>query len=94
MAGALKIGFSSYAAPDKGVLIVFAGPDLKFGPETRKLLAPAADLVARAAAADGFKGKSGSGLDLIAPAGLKAGRLVVIGVAAGEDEKSSKSRTW
>jgi hypothetical protein len=29
MAGALKIGFSSYSSPDKGVLIVFAGPELK-----------------------------------------------------------------
>jgi leucyl aminopeptidase len=87
MAGALKIGFSSYSAPEKGVLVVFAGPDLKFGPATRALLKPAGDLLSRAATADGFKGKSGTALDLIAPAGLHVARLVVIGVAPGADGK-------
>lgn len=82
MAGALKIGFSSYSAPVKGVLIVFAGPGLAFGPATRALLAPAGDLVSRAAAADGFKGKSGTVLDLIAPQGLKVARLIVMGAGA------------
>jgi leucyl aminopeptidase len=87
MAGALKIGFSSYSSPDKGVLIVFAGPELKLGPATRALLAAAGDLVARAAAADRFKGKSGSALDLIAPQGLKVSRLIVVGVGAKADGK-------
>jgi leucyl aminopeptidase len=87
MAGALKIGFSSFSAPEKGVLIVFAGPQLKFGSETRALLAPAGDLIARAAGADGFKGKAGTALDLIAPAGLKVARLVVVGAGAGENGK-------
>ncbi|HWV52413.1 leucyl aminopeptidase [Pseudorhodoplanes sp.] len=90
MAGALKIGFSSFSAPENGVLAVFAGPDLKFGPGTRALLAPAADLIARAAAADGFKGKSGSALDLIAPAGLKVSRLIVIGVGADKPDDAVK----
>jgi leucyl aminopeptidase len=88
MAGALKIGFSSYSAPDKGVLIVFCGPDLKFGSATRAMLSPARDLLARAAAADSFKGKSGSVLDLIAPSGLKVSRLIVVGLGGGEDGKS------
>jgi leucyl aminopeptidase len=90
MAGALKIGFSSYSAPDKGVLIVFCGPGLKFGPATESIIAPVRDLVDRAAAADGFKGKGGSALDLIAPAGLKAARLIVIGV--GEDAKPEDAK--
>ncbi|MGV3632806.1 MAG: leucyl aminopeptidase [Pseudorhodoplanes sp.] len=88
MAGALKIGFSSYSAPDKGVLIVFCGPDLKFGSATRAMLSPARDLLARAAAADSFKGKSGAVLDLIAPSGLKVSRLIVVGLGGGEDGKS------
>jgi len=88
MAGALKIGFSSLSAPDRGVLIVFAGPDLKFGPATRALLAPVRDLVARAAAADRFRGKSGSALELIAPQGLKVSRLIVVGVGAKTDGKT------
>jgi leucyl aminopeptidase len=88
MAGALKVGFSSYSAPEKGVLIVFCGPDLKLGPATRTMLAPVRDLLARAAAADGFKGKSGTSLDLIAPGGLKLSRLIVIGMGADEQGKT------
>jgi leucyl aminopeptidase len=88
MAGALKIGFSSYSAPTKGVLIVFAGSDLAFGPATGRLLAPAGDLVARAAAADGFKGKSGTAIDLIAPQGLKVSRLIVVGTAPASGAKA------
>ena len=79
MPGAFKTGFSTVSAPAKGVLIVFAGSDLKFGKATQAILAPAGDLVARAAEADGFKGKSGSALELIAPQGLKVSRLIVLG---------------
>ena len=88
MAGAPKLGFSSFAAPGKGVLVIFAGTDLAFGPSTKKLLAPAGDLVSRAAEADGFKGKNGSALDLIAPQGLKASRLIVIGIGKPSELKS------
>jgi leucyl aminopeptidase len=79
MPGAFKTAFSIPSAPAKAVLIVFAGPDVKFGKATQALLAPAGDLVSRAAAADGFKGKSGSALELIAPHGLKVSRLIVLG---------------
>jgi leucyl aminopeptidase len=44
-------------------------------------------LFARAAAADGFTGKSGSALDLVAPAGLKLARLIVVGTGKGDDLK-------
>ena len=60
MSDALKLGFAPFAAPAKGVLIVFCDDGLKFGPATRKALAPAGDLVARAATAERFTGKSGS----------------------------------
>ena len=61
--------------PPKACLIVFCDDGLKFGPATRKALAPAGDLVARAAAADRFTGKSGTALDIVAPAGLDLPRL-------------------
>jgi leucyl aminopeptidase len=79
MPGAFKTGFSTASAPAKGVLIVFAGPDVKLGKATQAILARTGDLVERAAAADGFKGKSGSALELIAPQGLKVSRLIVLG---------------
>src|ERR1022692_3573116 len=91
MTDALKLGFAPFAAPAKmgpsGVLIVFCDDGLKFGPATAKALGSAADLVARAAKAERFTGKSGSALELIVPAGLKAAPLVVIGTGkAGELE--------
>lgn len=88
MAGAPKLGFSSFSAPGKGVLVIFTGIDLAFGASTKKLLAGSGDLVSRAAEADGFKGKNGSALDLIAPQGLKASRLIVIGTGKPSELKS------
>jgi leucyl aminopeptidase len=80
MADVRKLAFAAFAAPSAGVLIVFCEEGLKFGPSTRKALSAAGDLVERAAAADKFTGKSGSALDIVAPAGLKVTRLVVVGV--------------
>ena len=40
MADARKLGFAPFAAPSKGVLIVFCEEGLKLGPATRKALAP------------------------------------------------------
>jgi leucyl aminopeptidase len=88
MADARKVGFAPIAAPAGGILVVFADDNLRFGPRTRSALGSAADLVARAAKADRFTGKSGSALDIVAPAGLKASRLVVIGTGKAGDRKA------
>ena len=80
MADARKLAFASFATPAKGVLVLFCEEGVKFGPATRKALAPTGDLVQRAAAADRFTGKSGSSLDIVAPAGLPVGRLAILGV--------------
>jgi leucyl aminopeptidase len=79
MSDTLKIGFSAPAAPAKGVLVLFCESGLKLGPAARKVLAPAGDLLTRAAAADRFTGKRGSAVDIVAPAGLQVSRLIVIG---------------
>jgi leucyl aminopeptidase len=68
-------------------LVVFAGADLSLGASAKEALAPAADAIARAAAAAKFKGKPGSALDILAPAGLAGvGRLIVFGVGATDGE--------
>jgi leucyl aminopeptidase len=87
MAMQLKIEFDRFKAPGKGVLIVFCDDALKIGAATGKLLGDAAALIARAAEADGFTGKSGTALDVIAPAGLKVSRLVIIGCGKVSDLK-------
>src|SRR5258708_34565651 len=81
-----KLGFGPIASPSGGVLVVFADDNLHFGPRTRALLGSAADLVARAAKSERFAGKSGSALDIVAPEGLKASRLVVLGTGKAADQ--------
>jgi len=80
MAEALKLGFETFSTPAKGVLIVLCEEGLKLGPATRKILSATGDLLQRAAAADRFTGKSGSAIDIVAPAGLAVSRLVVMGI--------------
>ena len=66
-------------------LVVFMGADAALGSATRALLKPEGlALIERAAAVGKFKGKTLSALDVIAPAGMAADRLLVIGVGAGE----------
>ncbi len=89
MTDALKLGFGPFTAPSKGILVVFCDDGLKFGSATAKALGPAlgsaAGLVAKAAKAEHFTGKSGTSLDLIVPEGLKVSRLVVVGVGKTAD---------
>jgi leucyl aminopeptidase len=79
MSDAVKVGFVPFSTAPRGVLVVFCDDTLKFGAATRKGLGKAADLVKRAAETNQFKGKSGSTLDILAPEGLKASRLIVVG---------------
>jgi leucyl aminopeptidase len=85
MPGVLKLGFAPFSTPAKGVLVLFCEEGLKFGAAARKALDPTGDLITRAAAADRFKGKNGSALNLVAPAGLDVSRLVIVGVGKPRD---------
>src|ERR1043165_3418257 len=87
MSDAVKVGFVAFSAAPRGVLVVFCDDALKFGEVTRKALGKAADTVKRAAAANQFKGKSGSTLDIPAPDGITADRLIVVGVGKPADIK-------
>jgi leucyl aminopeptidase len=87
MADVPKLAFGALSAPAKGVWVVFCDDGLKFGAATAKALGQAAGLVARAAKAERFTGKTGTSLDLIMPAGLKVDRLTVIGVGKAGDLK-------
>ena len=87
MSDAPKLGFSGFATPSAGVLVLFCDEKLAFGTASRRVLEPAADLIKRVAAADRFTGKKGSVLDIAAPAGLKAARLIVLGLGKVKDLK-------
>ncbi len=79
MPDAVKVGFVPFSTAPRGILVVFCDDTLKVGAATRKALGDATDVVGRAAATNQFKGKSGSALDILAPEGLKASRLIVVG---------------
>jgi leucyl aminopeptidase len=88
MSAATKLRFAPFTTPAKGVLVVFCEDGLKFGSAARKVLLPTGDLVTRAAAADRFKGKNASALDIVAPPGLDVSRLVIVGVGKPSELKS------
>ncbi|WP_454629055.1 leucyl aminopeptidase [Bradyrhizobium cenepequi] len=79
MSDAVKVGFVPFSAPVRGLMVVFSDEGLKFGAATEKALGKAAETVKRAAAANQFKGKSGATLDILAPEGIRAERLIVVG---------------
>src|SRR5438105_1719066 len=89
MSDAVKVGFVPLSTAPRGVLIVFCDEALKFGPATRKALGETAGTVKRAAAANQFKGKNGSILDILAPDGMKIQRLIVIGSGKGSGLKET-----
>jgi leucyl aminopeptidase len=88
MPSALKVEFASFAAPAKGVLVLFCEEGVKFGSVAHRAIEPTGDHVTRAAAADRFKGKNASVLDIVAPPGLDVSRLIVVGVGKARDLKA------
>ncbi|MGB9041775.1 MAG: leucyl aminopeptidase [Pseudolabrys sp.] len=87
MTDALRLGFGPFTARSKGVLVAFCDEGLGFGPATRRALGPAVEVVGRAAKAERFTGKKNATLELVVPEGLKATRLVVIGLGKTADLK-------
>ena len=81
---AQSLEFARFAPPARGVLIVFTDESLRLGEATRRYSGRPRAPGARSRPAERFTGKSGSVLDLIAPAGLKASRLVFIGIGKKE----------
>ena len=81
MAKLPKIEFASLDAPAGDVLVVLAGEG---GSVPEALPGALREAVAKAAKIAKFKGKSLSTVDLIAPAGVEADRLLVLGTHAKE----------
>ncbi len=85
MSGAVKIAFGALSAPKGSALIVFVGADMKPAPTVTAQFGDLEPLIRAAAKASNFRGAQRTALDILAPAGLDASRLVVIGVAPGKD---------
>ncbi|MGY4288373.1 leucyl aminopeptidase [Bradyrhizobium sp. LM2.7] len=89
MSDAVKVGFVPLSAAPRGIMVVFCDDNLKVGPATAKSLGGANEVVKRAATAAAFKGKSGAVLDILAPEGVKATRLIVIGAGKAASLKAN-----
>src|SRR5271156_2276671 len=85
MSGAVKIAFGSLSAPKGSALVVFVGADMKPAPTVTAQFGDLEPLIRAAAKASNFRGAQRTALDILAPAGLDASRLVVVGVAPGKD---------
>ncbi len=85
MSGAVKIAFGPLSAPKGSALVVFAGADMKPAPAVTAQFGDLEPLIRAAAKASNFRGAQRTALDILAPTGLDASRLVVVGVAPGKD---------
>ncbi len=73
-------------------LVVFMGQDFAFAPETARLIGPEGEaLIRKAAAAARFKGKASTALEILAPAGFAADRLVVIGTGPVAEARTTEA---
>jgi leucyl aminopeptidase len=89
MPDAVKVGFVPFSVATRGILVVFCDDSLKFGAASAKVLGDATATVKKAAVTSQFKGKSASILDILAPEGVKATRLIVIGTGKASEIKEN-----
>jgi leucyl aminopeptidase len=69
-------------------LVLLVGQDLALGEATRKLVGPEGEaFLKKAATAGKFKGKKSSVLDIIAPSGFSADRLLLVGTGVVKESK-------
>ena len=79
MSDQTTISFANLSLPQEGVAVVLAEEGPKLAPAAKDLDKASKGLLSRAATISGFKGKKDTTVDLLAPAGLKFARLVVMG---------------
>src|SRR3954454_22195010 len=85
MASTTKIDFQPFGPGKGGDLVVFVGDDLKPGEAAAGLGPGIAELIAKAAPAERFKGKPQTALSVATPAGLPADRLIAVGIGGEAD---------
>jgi leucyl aminopeptidase len=74
-------------------LVVFTDKDFAFGAPTLRIIGKQGPgLIKKAAAAVKFKGQEKTVLDLAAPAGFAADRLLIVGTAQASDETAGKRK--
>ena len=74
------LSFSGPSAAGDGVAVVFADEGGKFTPAAQDLDKKTKGLLTKAAQITTFKGKKGTSVDVLAPQGVKSGRIVLVGL--------------
>ena len=76
----MKVSFSKIELPSSGAIVVGVYEDRKLTPTAAQLDKQTKGAIERAFAASRFKGKADDVLTILAPAGLEASRLVLVGL--------------
>jgi leucyl aminopeptidase len=76
----MKISFSKIELPSSGAIVVGVYEDRKLTPTAAQLDKQTKGAIERALAASRFKGKADDILTVLAPSGLEASRIVLIGL--------------
>ncbi|MFL5236463.1 MAG: leucyl aminopeptidase [Rhizomicrobium sp.] len=79
----MQIGFAAPAADSKGSLAVIGG-EREFSPAAKALDERVGGALRRAAEASRFKGKPGQVVELLAPSGVQASRVLLVGVGRAD----------
>ncbi|MFO1148684.1 MAG: leucyl aminopeptidase [Alsobacter sp.] len=85
MTDRIKIDFARPSLPASGTVVLFVGDDGAL-PAIDGIDSHLSQAVVRAAAAEGFKGKVGSAMTLLAPSGLQAAKLVLVGIGGTKEQ--------
>jgi leucyl aminopeptidase len=86
MAQPLDIRFAPLSAPSGATLVVLAGDGLALGPAARGIDERTKGALTKAAKAAGFSGKLKSSIEILAPAGIEAQRILVVGTGRTANE--------
>lgn len=88
MSSTLDIVFGKISKPEKGTVVVLTNEGPEYSEMAKLLDDESGGAISRAADFAEFKGKNNNSLDLIAPANLKASRVLVMGVSDSPDDEA------
>ncbi|GFZ79389.1 putative cytosol aminopeptidase [Elstera cyanobacteriorum] len=89
----MKISFGDLDLAKKGTLVVTVAEDRAFLASAAQVDSQAGGALSRAASASRFTGKFGQTLEILAPAGLDAGRVILLGLGKLADLTEAKAES-
>ncbi len=89
----MQLSFAAPGASPQGALVLGAQADAVLTPSALRADKASGGLLTRALQSSRFKGKPNEILEIIAPHGLKASRVLLVGLGKGEDLTSARAET-